>query len=83
MATKKPVRQVATPANAANELPKKKLMDNQNRKAGDYRGSEKVKYSLLIPANILDEARDKAAEEGTTVTRLLIDGLKWRLKQED
>lgn len=80
MATKKPVRQVAAPA--ADAAPAKKLMDNQNRKAGDYRGAEKVKYSLLIPANILEEARDKAAEEGTTVTRLLIDGLRWRLRQE-
>ena len=80
MATKKPVRRITKPAEG--EAPKS-LMGNQNQKAGDYRGSSKVKYSLLIPANILEDAREKAAEEGTTVTRLLIDGLKWRLKQID
>lgn len=44
--------------------------------------SEKVKYSFLIPEGILAEARSKASDEGTTVTRLIVDGLKWRLKQD-
>lgn len=60
----------------------KTLMGNQDTKRGDYRGSDKVHFNLMCPANLLDEARELAAEEGTSVAKLFVEGLRWRLNRD-
>lgn len=59
------------------------LMGNQDTKdKGDARGvkTKKVPFSLVVPEDLLEDARSLAAEEGTSVARLMVEGLRWRIK---
>ena len=78
MATKKvPVRQVPRVEEVSPTL-----MGNQDTKRGDARNSDKVRFNLMIPENLLEEAKELAAEEGTSVAKLCIEGLRWRLNRD-
>jgi len=39
--------------------------------------------SFMIPADLRQELRDRAAKLGTSSTRLIVDGIRLRLKQDD
>lgn len=75
MATKKP-----TPQAPRVEGVSPTLMGNQDTKRGDARGSDKTAFSLMVPSDLLDEARALAAEEGCSLARLMVEGLRWRVK---
>lgn len=43
-------------------------------------GKATVRFQLAMPEDLLDEARETASKEGTTVSELIRDGLRQRLK---
>ena len=61
-----------------------RLMDAQDtRHKGDSLDNGKVMMSFMIPADLRQELRDRAAKLGTSSTRLIVDGIRLRLKQDD
>lgn len=61
-----------------------KLMDNQDTKhKGDGAKVAKVPTTVLLPDDLKEEAKGYADERGTTLTRLIVDGLRWRVSQVD
>lgn len=61
-----------------------RLMDNQDTvNKGDGEKSPKRATTILIPDDLKREAKSFADERGTTLTRLIVDGLRWRISQED
>lgn len=59
-------------------------MDAQDtRHKGDSLDNGKVMMSFMIPADLRQELRDRAAKLGTSSTRLIVDGIRLRLKQDD
>jgi len=77
MAIKKP-----TPKTPKVKEASPTLMGNQDTKRGDYRGSDKIPFSLVVPADLLQEARELAQEEGCSVARLFVEGLRWRVNRD-
>lgn len=60
------------------------LMDNQDTKnKGDGTKVPKRPTTILIPDDLKREAQAYAEERGTTLTRLIVDGLRWRVSQAD
>ena len=60
-----------------------RLMDNQDTQG---RGGGKVPKrptTILLPDDLKREAQAYAEERGTTLTRLIVDGLRWRVSQAD
>lgn len=58
------------------------LMDNQNTKnKGDGAKAPKKSTTILLPDDLKREAQSYAEERGTTLTRLIVDGLRWRVSQ--
>lgn len=61
-----------------------RLMDNQDTKhKGDGTKVPKVPTTVLLPDDLKDEAKEYAEARGTTLTRLIVDGLRWRISQVD
>lgn len=61
-----------------------KLMDNQDTKyKGDGTKIPKRATTILLPDDLKGEAKAYADERGTTLTRLIVDGLRWRISQVD
>ena len=59
-------------------------MDAQDtRQKGDSLDNGKVMMSFMIPADLRQELRERAAKLGTSSTRLIVDGIRLRLKQDD
>lgn len=64
--------------------PTGRLMDMQDTKnKGDGLNTGKVMMSFMIPRDLRDELRVRAQELGTSSSRLILDGIRLRLKQED
>lgn len=60
------------------------LMDNQDTKnKGDGAKAPKRPTTILLPDDLKREAQAYADEWGTTLTRLIVDGLRWRISQAD
>lgn len=60
------------------------LMDNQDtvhRGDGAARRVPLVSTTIKLPFDLKEEAQDFAYENGTSLTSLLIEGLRWRLEQ--
>lgn len=78
MATKKPVRRMAT---AASE-PSKTLMGNQDtRRKGDSTARKKGKcITFWVTEEQKREISAYASDHNTTVSRLIIEGLEMRMR---
>ncbi len=64
--------------------PTGRLMDMQDTEhKGDGRGSGKVMMSFMIPADLKQELKERAERLGTSSARLIVDGVRLRLKQDD
>lgn len=75
----KPVR-----ARRPGGKPTDRLMDMQDtRHKGDGRGGDKVMMTFMIPADLRQELRERADELGTSSARLILDGIRMRLGQDD
>lgn len=60
-----------------------RLMDNQDtQRRGDGKVSKRP-TTILLPDDLKREAQTYAEERGTTLTRLIVDGLRWRVSQAD
>lgn len=74
----KPIR-----ANRPDE-PTGRLMDLQDTKhKGDSEGNDKTMMSFMIPVDLKKELKERAACLGTSASRLIVDGVRLRLKQDD
>lgn len=61
-----------------------KLMDVQDTKhKGDSLDGGKVMMSFMIPIDLKTELKERAGRLGTSSTRLIVDGIRLRLKQQD
>jgi hypothetical protein len=61
-----------------------RLMDNQDTThRGDGAAAPKRPTTILLPDDLKREAQAYASERGTTLTRLIVDGLRWRISQAD
>lgn len=61
-----------------------KLMDNQDTKnRGDGNKVPKRPTTILLPDDLKNDAQIYAEKRGTTLTRLIVDGLRWRISQSD
>ena len=80
MATKKPVRRMAT----AQATPRATLMGNQDtRHKGDSKSRKKGKcITFWVTEEQKQEISAYAAEHNTTVSRLIIEGLEMRMGKE-
>lgn len=70
------------------DKPTGRLMDMQDTEhkgdgGKDEKSSEKVMMSFMIPADLRKELKERAALLGTSSARLIVDGIRLRLKQED
>lgn len=50
---------------------------------GDGKGSGKVMMSFMIPADLRQELKERAERLGTSSARLIVDGVRLKLKQYD
>lgn len=81
MAVKKRPKPIIAPQRS-NAGPK--LMDNQDTKnKGDGTRPPKRPTTILLPDDLKSEAQAYAEGRGTTLTRLIVDGLRWRISQVD
>lgn len=66
------------------EGPTTRLMDLQDtRGKGDGNGSGKAMMTFMIPADLRQELRERAERLGTSSARLIVDGIRLRLDQDD
>lgn len=66
------------------DKPTGRLMDMQDtRHKGDGGGGGKVMMTFMIPADLRQELRERAERLGTSSARLIVDGIRMRLKQDD
>ena len=78
MAVKKPKPVIAPQRSNAGP----NLMDNQDLKhKGDGTKVPKRPTTILLPDDLKSEAQAFADDQGTTLTRLIVDGLRWRISQ--
>lgn len=86
MAVKKPKPSMAPIPRPGQDTPPKKLMDAQDQSKGDSRRGRrrkaKVAYSVRLPKDLLDAANEYADEHEVTVTELIEEGLRSRLKRK-
>lgn len=79
MATKKPMRRGSAPTTA----PKKTLMENQDTKRkGDSTGKDKVMMTFWVTPERRAEIKAYAADHDMTVSRLIVEGINLRMKEE-
>lgn len=79
MPTKKPVVRMPERTGKAS----KTLMGNQDTKhKGDSTGKSKVLVTLWMTPEKREELKLYAAEHDMTQSRVIMEGLNWRLKQE-
>lgn len=77
MPTKKPVRRVAMP-----DVASKTLMGNQDtRRKGDSTGRDKVCVTFWVTPEKREELKAYAADHDMTQSRVIVEGLNWRLSQ--
>ena len=66
------------------DRPTGRLMDMQDTKGkGDGMGGGKVTMSFMVPVDLRQELRERAERLGTSSARLIVDGIRLRLKQDD
>ena len=78
MPTKKPVRRVPMPSEA-----RETLMGNQDlRGKGDSTAEQKKMLSFWVTLEQRDEIKSYAQRHHMSMSRLIIEGLEMRMKQE-
>lgn len=79
MPTKKPVIKMPERTGEAS----KTLMGNQDtRRKGDSTGKDKVLVTFWVSPEKRDELKAYAAEHDMTQSRVIIEGINWRIKQD-
>ena len=72
-----------SPVRAPSALPNETLMGNLDTKnRGDGERVQKVPTTVLLPADLKDEAQRVARDNDTTLTALIVQGLRTRMGKD-
>lgn len=82
MAIRKPKPKIAPIIQPERPESPRRLMDNQDtRRKGDSTGTDRVQVTFWVTPDRKAEMKAYAAEHGMTVSRLIVEGIEWRMNQ--